>query len=744
MRVAGVVTAVISLLTAVCGPASAVAGESAGGSVGQSAGAAVVPAPSWAVDGPSSGATRGGHGKSRRIVRDGEPVTSGLEVTIDQVVPASIEPGEPLQISGTVTNLDPRRWKDLQVFLVVDPIAITSREQLDAALESPADTYNGDRICTTGCSADKGQYDEAGALAPGESTTYALTVPFSLLGLEGTAPGVHTVSVHVLGERVDQGRLEGADGRARILMPYLSDAQDAVGVCVVIPLHHELQRLEDGTYDDLDELIRSISPGGLLRNRLDLVAATKDGQASLTVDPALIDVLRAIVDDDLGPPSPDTGGNDEEQEDEAGDEPTDDQQAAAEFLDRLELAATRSDVLIEPYGQADLQALVGRPELRLTRTVRQVGARALSDTQITGDPVLQPVGELDTQALAPLARERVIVVSSEQVRGWAIADGPTARVVDDGATAVPVVVADASLQAGGLAPGPSDSTLHVRQRVLAEAAMLSLAGARTGLVFRPDDEWDPGPGAAGDELFDQLDTPWVFATNLSSVADARRGAPVRPAPVLEAPAPLPASVLTAAARLRRHSTTFDTVTGRDAPLRSYYQQLAVLAVSSQLRADPATAQGLADAATATIDQQLSRISVQGPEFVTLSSSSGPFPITLTNRLDRPVTVGAVIYDEERLLKVVEVEPQTIAPRTAVTVTVSVEAPSVGVTTVRVRLATENGRAFGEPVTFPLRSSMVGTVIWYAMGGIGVLLLVLVVRRIARRLRPGPGTAGTAP
>jgi len=289
----------------------------------------------------------------------------------------------------------------------------------------------------------------------------------------------------------------------------------------------------------------------------------------------------------------------------------------------------------------------------------------------------------------------------------------------------------------------ASSSLHVRQRLLAEAAVLSLAEKPMGLVFLPDDDWDPGPGSVGDELFDQLDTPWVFSTSLSTLAQGERGPWVRPAPpAIGAPPPLPASVLTAAARLRGRSTTLDAVTGRDDPLRSYYQRLAVLAVSSRFRAEPDAARQLADDAVALIDQQLDRISVEGPEFVTLSSSSGPFPVTLTNRLDRPVTVGAVIYDEEKLLKVVEVQPQLLAPRTQVTVNVSVEAPNVGVTTVRVRLMTENGRPFGEPVTFPLRSSMVGTVIWYVMGGIGVLLLVLVVRRIGRRMRSARGATET--
>jgi hypothetical protein len=130
--------------------------------------------------------------------------------------------------------------------------------------------------------------------------------------------------------------------------------------------------------------------------------------------------------------------------------------------------------------------------------------------------------------------------------------------------------------------------------------------------------------------------------------------------------------------------------------------------------------------------------------VTLSSDAGFFPITLTNGLDHPVTVGAVVTDDDGLLSVDAVEPQVLEPRTQVTLTVSVNAPSVGVTTVTVRLVTETGQAFGDPTTFPLRSSQVGTVIWYAMGAVGVFLLLLVGRRIWRRLRHGAPAPEPAP
>jgi hypothetical protein len=335
-------------------------------------------------------------------------VTTGLDVTMDQVSPASLVPGAPVQISGTVTNVDPRRWIDLQAYLVIGDEAITTPEQLDAVLESSADAYSGERIGTS-----PGQrilYDELSSLAPGESTPYALEVPFGELGLSDAANGVYTVSVHVLGQRVDQARLDGADGRARILLPFLSDDQEPTGVTVAIPLHHPVRRLPDGTLEGVEALVDSISSGGLLRNRLDLVAAALTGQATLIVDPALLDVLRVLAGEDRAP-----GGGDAESN-EPDEERTEQQAVSADFLNRLELAATRSGVLVEPYGRADLTALARGRRYHLGPMVTNEGQRALEASGITGAPAYSPEGTLQPGPLSLVARRRTVLVSADQLR----------------------------------------------------------------------------------------------------------------------------------------------------------------------------------------------------------------------------------------------------------------------------------------------------------------------------------------
>jgi hypothetical protein len=453
------------------------------------------------------------------------------------------------------------------------------------------------------------------------------------------------------------------------------------------------------------------------------------------VDPALIDALSDIAAGRAGPPVPGADGRERAEETDSTAD-TADKVAAEEFLRRLELAATRSNVLVEPYGQADLTALEERPRLRLRRTVERVEERALEDFALPGESVIQPAGELVPTALDRIARRRLVLVSSDQVARWTAGDGPRGLLPDEEGGQVPVLVADAALESGGPAPGPSNGSLQLRQRMLAEAALQSVAGDPPGLLFLPSEDWDPGPGTLGAGLFDQLDTPWTYPASLPSLDGSGARARIRAANVRGAAPPLPPYVLRTTAALRRRAKIYESVTGTRDTLVPYYEQAAALALSSRLRSEPENARSLALDSRAAIDAQLDLITVEGPEFVTLSSDAGFFPITLTNGLDHPVTVGAVIADDDGLLTVVEVEPQLLEPRSQVTLTVSVEAPSVGVTTVKVRLVTESGLRFGDRAAFPLRSSMVGTVIWYAMGAVGAFILLLVVRRIGRRLRHG--------
>ena len=59
---------------------------------------------------------------------------------------------------------------------------------------------------------------------------------------------------------------------------------------------------------------------------------------------------------------------------------------------------------------------------------------------------------------------------------------------------------------------------------------------------------------------------------------------------------------------------------------------------------------------------------------------------------------------------------------------------VGVHDVTIFPVTTRARATGTPLTFNLRTSQVGRLIWYILAAGGTLLVVMIVRRIVLRLR----------
>ena len=71
---------------------------------------------------------------------------TGLSVEITSVNPSALQPGEPLELNGTVTNVDEHGWRDVQAYLVMSPEPVTTSGELAEVAASPEETYISDRI----------------------------------------------------------------------------------------------------------------------------------------------------------------------------------------------------------------------------------------------------------------------------------------------------------------------------------------------------------------------------------------------------------------------------------------------------------------------------------------------------------------------------------------------------------------------------------------------------------------------
>jgi hypothetical protein len=63
-----------------------------------------------------------------------------------------------------------------------------------------------------------------------------------------------------------------------------------------------------------------------------------------------------------------------------------------------------------------------------------------------------------------------------------------------------------------------------------------------------------------------------------------------------------------------------------------------------------------------------------------------------------------------------------------------QASSIGVHDVTLTPVTVDGAELGTPLTFSLRTSQVGTLIWVILVGGSLLLVVMILRRVRRGLR----------
>jgi hypothetical protein len=143
-------------------------------------------------------------------------------------------------------------------------------------------------------------------------------------------------------------------------------------------------------------------------------------------------------------------------------------------------------------------------------------------------------------------------------------------------------------------------------------------------------------------------------------------------------------------------------------------------------------QGLAAARAAEdrADRDLARITVEGPDAVTLSSSEGSFPVTVSNDTDHPVRVGVQIGSSNPSLSVPESESVDVGAGERHTLTIAVDMSRQTSATLTARMATADGETFGDPAVFNVRSSRVGVALWVAIG----LAAAFVVVALARRFR----------
>jgi hypothetical protein len=223
-----------------------------------------------------------------------EPVTTDpLEVSITRLTPSTLPRRGVVSISGRITNRSEEPWTDLTVYAATSATPITTEEELAVAEEGPSGVEPADYQRLV----DPDLYAQARDLDPGESTTYQVRIPRDQLGLP-TDPGVYRVGVQVLGTEAG-GRIEGADGRARVLMASVPPGQ-RTQVSLALQMRKRTVRTATGEVDSVPGWQRTLGREGRMRQVVRLLATAGDYPLSVLVDPAVVEAVGSLAEGNTG------------------------------------------------------------------------------------------------------------------------------------------------------------------------------------------------------------------------------------------------------------------------------------------------------------------------------------------------------------------------------------------------------------------------------------------------------------
>lgn len=677
-----------------------------------------------------------------------------LLITIDQLTPGEVPERGPVSVSGTVVNRDVEAWTNIRLYPFINagddcangtcPPPITTTAGLVEAAASDPETVVGARIPEVSATIEE--------LAPGEVQTYSIQVPRRLLPV--ATPGVYWFGVHALGASGETEDDLVADGRARTFLPYVPRGRDGVkgkvDTAVVVPLRYRIRHAENGRLIGARAWEAAFESTGELGAPLQFGAAAVGKPVTWLIDPAVADAVRRLrrgnPPRDLGPETADGGDAEETATDAADGEPEGNEEqalspvaiAAGEWLDSLEVQLQGEEVLALPYGDLDMSATPDRmPELYPISRER-VGDVLSSWETPTSPVVASPGGYLDPSAIDDIDDDSTLLITDRMFDPENYRKGPP--VVGEYAdhTIAPTSYGAAT---GGPGPEPRLGPVAFRQRVLAEAAVrLVSPGRRHPLIVLVPRTVDSQSGAS---FWTGLNASWV---NLTTVADAtdRPSTVVEPDSLAYPPdqetAELPFNVFTEAEALIAAGRTLQNLLIDVDTTAAEVRDEALTGASYHFRTDPDLAADRLARSRSWIDRKLNRIGVDGPPAVTLSSDDGTFAVTVTNDLERAVTVrlAAESVDDEVTVDVGDTIVLAAAPSpgqpSRTTIQLDTHTRGNGVHNVTISVTDVDGTPLGSSVEVPIRSGQVSEVIWVIIGaGVGILFLAIALR-LVRRIR----------
>jgi len=713
---------------------------------------------------PAAAGALPGQAEDDHLYNVPESYDAPLLVTIDELTPGEVPRRGPIVVSGTVINRDVESWIGISLYPIINagsscegcPLPITTTADLAEAGDIDPETVVGNRITQVSATIDE--------LEPGEVQPYSIRVPRNLL--EVTTAGVYWFGVHALGASAENPDDSVADGRARTFLPYVPRGTDGVrgqlDTAIVVPLRYRIRYLANGSLAGEQDWLEAFEADGDLGAPLEFGAAAAGRPVTWLIDPAVPDAVRRLrrgnPPRDLGPEESDAEVPEDEEDDTDGDggDGTDGTDgtgtaedgpvatAAGDWLDLLEVELRGEEVLALPYGDLDMSATPERlPDLY--PLARERPGDVLSTWETPTTPVVaSPGGYLDPSAMPAIDDDSTLLVTDRMFDPTDFRRGPP--VVGEYDDHV-IAVTSYGAATGGPGPEPRHGAVSFRQRVLAEAALRLIApGRRHPLIVVVPRTVD---GESGSTFWGGMDPAWL---NLTTVADATAKTPTPVDPFdLTYPSEqeieeLTSSVFTESEQLLEAGSTLQNLLPGTESVAADVRAEVFAGASYHFRKNPDRAASRLARSRRWIERRFRGVGIDGPPAVTLSSADGTFAVTVTNTLDRTVTVrlAADSIDDDVVVEVNE--PIVLAAGSRTTVQLDAHTRGTGVHNVILSVTDVDGTPLGSTVEVPIRSGQVSEVIWVILGSGGAILFVAIVLRLYRRIRKhrAEGAVSTGP
>jgi len=676
------------------------------------------------------------------------PAATGPRVTVqlDAISPQIARPGQAVTVRGTIRNTGGVPLAHPTVVARLRTDGLGNREQVTSWAQGSREVTPGPVVAHQALK---------GSVAPGQTASFSLTIP---------APAVSNPSAFAALPLAIEATPAGADapvGTSHTFLPWYQRKEfTPLSLAWLVPLTLDPDAALFGAPSRARTQAwqQAIGPG----SRIDrLITGTQAGRVTWFVDPAVLGPP-AGASTTTPPPTPTSTSTPTPTTSTGVTGPVTPPADAVTTLttslgSRLAAAGSTHPLWALPYSDPDLAATLGLSP----------GDPSVATMMATPDQLGAAVGHSVRDDIAWPVDGRMTPARESGLRNLFRGNGLTAGVVsasslpvtDDGVTpsagrrtpdGLPLLAYDDRLSSLlGATSSPQEATA-VTERFLAETITMlqERPSVRRSALVAGSRSFAGDPTSVAALLKASAAAPWLTTVSTTDLvheavdADAEAGAAVAPHRSADALAPgrspLTRSTLAELPQTRSSIEGVASVVDPSQFPAALWQDANAQQLSSRWRGQPRSFATLREQVDGAVSGVSSGIRVN-PATINFLADQGVLQITVVNTLDAPVHDVRLHLEpgSPRLRIDDQPEPLRINRGSRVTVKVHVTAVAAGLVPVQASLSSANGTPIGQGARVDVRVSPTSGWVYWVLGVVAGLVLVLGVLRSLRRGRTRP-------